>query len=391
MSWMCRICLMIPLGLFTAGTQAAQHGPFTYMVQGSAVTIQALAASASGDVEVPASIEGRVVTRIAAGAFRDCAAVTSLAIPAGVFAIGDSAFAGCDSLSGIAVDPGNGIFSVTDGVLFNIDENLLMWYPPQRAGAYDVPQGVTGIAASAFLDRTGLTAVTMPVSVVVIGREAFANTGLVNVAIGGGVETVGEGAFSGCARLGSVVIPAAVEVLGADAFRDCPGLFQVGFTGDAPEVRPLVFGVPAAGFRVAFYNGAWGFTAPAWNGYPSVNMGPATSVKSWLVRNHQPFDAPLESDPDGDGVALLMAYALALDPNADLSPQVPRPVVSPAGLAMDFHSGTAGIIYQVQTSADLRVWSAEGVTVSAPDAGQIRRATFPAAGGARFMRLAVSR
>ena len=387
----CRFCLLFLLGLTVRPAEAAQSGAFTYTVSGSSVFITALSPTAAGAIEIPAAIEGKNVTRIGAGAFKDCVGVTSFSIPAGVVAIGEAAFAGCASLSTISVAAGNGIFAVSGGVLFNIDENILMWYPPQRAGCYDVPQGVTAIAGSAFRDCQGLDGVGMPSSVISIGRSAFENSGLVRLNLGSGVETIGERAFADCGALTGVVIPGSVASIGVGAFIGCPDLTKVVFTGDAPSSGTGAFDGAASGFTIFFFDGALGFTVPTWLGYPCVNMGAATSVKSWLVRNHQAFDAPLGSDSDGDGVKLLMAYALALDPNRNLSASLPRPMVSGGGLAMDFYSGTAGITYQVQTSGNLKDWTSEGIILSGPDAGGIRHASYSTAGGSRFMRLAVTR
>ena len=40
---------------------------------------------------------------------------------------------------------------------------------------------------------------------------------------------------------------------------------------------------------------------------------------SWLLKINLPYDTSLQQDLDGDGVSLLLAYALNLDPRLNLS------------------------------------------------------------------------
>ena len=90
---------------------------------------------------------------------------------------------------------------------------------------------------------------------------------------------------------------------------------------------------------------------------------------------------------NGDGVSLLMAYGLNLDPNQNLAGNMPKPVFSDGQLSMTFYAGSEGVIYTVETSSDLKIWTPTGVTVSAPDAGKFRTATIPMSGPSRYLRL----
>ena len=97
------------------------------------------------------------------------------------------------------------------------------------------------------------------------------------------------------------------------------------------------------------------------------------------------------SDPNADGVNLLMAYALALDPRQNLSGSIPRPVIAGDQMTLTFQAGSEGITYRVETSDNLQSWSTNGVTLSALDANGYRTAWFSGGGPNRFMRLAMSR
>ena len=59
----------------------------------------AVSGAVEDEVVVPATLGGHPVAAVGAGAFRDCAALEELAIPAGVMSIGEEAFAGCTGLT----------------------------------------------------------------------------------------------------------------------------------------------------------------------------------------------------------------------------------------------------------------------------------------------------
>ena len=62
-------------------TWTVNNGPLSYSIVGSTVTITDCEESASGQVVVPATVEGRPVTRIGASAFRDCESLVSVILP----------------------------------------------------------------------------------------------------------------------------------------------------------------------------------------------------------------------------------------------------------------------------------------------------------------------
>ena len=85
---------------------------------------------------------------------------------------------------------------------------------------------VTGIRSGAFYGCTGLTSVTVPNSVTIIGDYVFQNcTGLTSVTIPNSVTSIGYGMFWGCTGLTS--IPNSVTIIGDYAFYQCTGLTSV--------------------------------------------------------------------------------------------------------------------------------------------------------------------
>jgi len=135
-------------------------------------------------------------------------------------------------------DPGKPCYTLTG------DE---LTYGTYCTGEFTIPNSVTSIGNSAFLENTLLTSVTIPDSVLSIGDYAFyGNTSLTSVTIGNSVDAIGESVFDGNTLLGSVT-----------------------FLGNAPtSVGPNVFQNVAAGATANVPYNATGFPADGstWNG-----------------------------------------------------------------------------------------------------------------------------
>lgn len=137
-----------------------------YKINNGKVTILNCDTSVTGDIVIPAQIEGCPVTQIGSWAFDNCIGITGVVIPDSVTTIGDSAFRNC-----------TGLTSVT------------------------IPDSVTSLGQGAFADCTGLTAVTIGSGITTLGTYLFDDcTGLVDVAIPVSVTYI-DGAFSGCYNL----------------------------------------------------------------------------------------------------------------------------------------------------------------------------------------------
>jgi hypothetical protein len=243
----------------------------------------------------------------------------------------------------------------------------------------------------AFFNCTSLTSITIPNSVTSIGNNAFNHCILLgSVILGTSVTSIESQAFLNCTSLTSVNIPASVASIGDRAFSGCTALKKTSYTGNAPTMGMDVFTNAASGFTVYYFGSATGFSGPPWDGYATVNMGAATPVAMWLVEKALPYNANLQDEPNGDGVSLLMAYALNLDPNQNLSGSMPKPVIDENRLKLAFFAGNAAVIYAVETSTDLLHWTTQGVSVSGPDANQVRTASVDMNGSQRYMRLVVA-
>ena len=148
------------------------------------------------------------VTSIGCGAFKRCGSLKNIMIPASVTSIGDSVFSGCLSLTSITVDSKNSYYSSENGVLFNKSKSELILYPANNPNEkYIVPSSVTIIDSFAFDSCYNFTSIIIPDSVTSIGDAAFYQCAeLSNITIGSGLTTIGEGVFWECRFLTNITV-----------------------------------------------------------------------------------------------------------------------------------------------------------------------------------------
>ena len=331
------------------------------------------------------------VSSLGAGAFSGCSSLTSIALGSSLASIGDGAFRGCETLANITVAAGNPVYASLNGVLFNAAKTTLILCPPAKAGAYAIPASVTSLGAGAFAHCSGLTGITLPSGLTAIPDDAFYYaTGLTAAPLTANVTSIGAWACAGLKSLTSITLPASAASLGDDAFHSASALKWAIFAGNAPgTLGSEPFKATADDFTVFYYGGTSGFTSPLWFGYPAVELGISPPLVAWLSNQGLPPDTGILTDSNHDGVSLLLAYALGLNPANDLSGSLPKPVLSNGTLSLTFQGNSDGIIYGAETSTDLSAWTSAGVTVSAPDAQGERTVSIPVGAGARFLRLAV--
>ena len=160
------------------------------------------------------------VTEIGLEAFSGCTSLTNITIPDSVTEIGSSAFSGCSSLTAIDVEVGNNNYTSVNGVLFNKGKTELICYPAGKTDkSYNIPNSVTSIGYSAFIDCTSITSITIPDSVTSIDSSAFSGcSSLKSITIPNSVTSIGYYAFYGCTSLTSVTIPKSVTGIDDWAF-----------------------------------------------------------------------------------------------------------------------------------------------------------------------------
>ncbi len=179
--------------------------------------------------------ENSELTSIAVGAFNGCVALESISIPDSVITLGS-----ITSDTGYFVIAESGVFNGCSNLAsVEISENSQLEFIGQytfnncsKLTSINIPGGVQNIGQNAFT-ATALTSVTIPNRVVKILSSAFGNcSSLARVTFeeGSQLETIGNLAFAGCSALTTIEIPASVKTLGvASSFSTGNGVF--GSTG----------------------------------------------------------------------------------------------------------------------------------------------------------------
>jgi hypothetical protein len=217
-----------------AGSAFYRCGGLTAItIPDSVVSIDSWAFGRSGIASVTF---GKSVSSIGGDAFRDCKNLTEMTIPASVTFIDSSAFVENTNLT-LAVDAGNPAYSMQDGVLYNKNKTMLVWYPAGKTGnSFVVPKTMTSIPELKFFALLGNLVASIEVEA---GSTAYSaqdgvlynkdKTTLVcypvgktgnSFAVPNTVTSIGRGAFIKCKNLTSVSFPASLSSIGANAFRD---------------------------------------------------------------------------------------------------------------------------------------------------------------------------
>jgi hypothetical protein len=208
---------------------AATFGDFTYVDNGTAITITDFDDEGNSSASIPSSINGKPVTTIGENAFY-YSEIGSVTIPSTVTSINAGAFYGCEFLNRISLPP-----------------------------------SITRIGDSAFSECESLTSLTIPSS----------------------VTDIGNGAFSNCKFLKSVTIESVALLDGT--FIGCDYLKSVTFVQDAPAIMNSPFADTYPDLRIYYYDGKRGFTWPTWQGYPTSPIGAEITVQqpigSFLLDN----------------------------------------------------------------------------------------------------------
>ncbi len=251
---------------------------------------------------------------------------------------------------------------------------------------------MASIGNGAFESCPALTSVAIPGSVTTIGVGAFRDCeNLTSLTIADGVTSIGNYAFYDCIGLTSVTIPPSATNIGIEAFSGCSELTTAYFLGDAPALLPGVFWNTRSGFTVYYLSGSSGFTSPGWEGYRSVMIDETVyPAASWLLAYGFDLDTNLNQDLSGDGVTLLMAYALNLNPALNLACCMPVAVLEPGALSMPFHAASPGVIYRVETCTDLKTWATDDVSLSELNPEGQRIASVALDVPHRYLRLVVA-
>ncbi len=213
-------------------------------------------------VELPES-----VTMVGEGAFQTCSSLKTADLAKTDIEEPGAVFSGCENLEKVIVSGDSPFFACDrQGALYDKTMKKIILCPQGFAGKFTIPQGIESIAEGAFSGCGNLTEVVIPNSVSEICDSAFYYCpSLKRLVIPNSVKYMGESVFEECMSLVSVVFPASIAVIEDDIFSGCYSLEKVYFRGPAPEVNGWFF---VSGSVIIYYvEGQEGWTTPAWEYY----------------------------------------------------------------------------------------------------------------------------
>ena len=208
-------------------------------------------------VTIPATADGKPVTRIDDFAFSSNDYVLEVTIPSSVQRIGNSAFRDCYQLTDVTIS-GTSLTEIGMEAFCNCFSMETITIPNSLTTIGDnafnscseltsinLPDAIEYIGESTFLGCESLTSLDLPSNLKEIGAIAFCGcTLLTEVIIPDKVTKIGGYAFSSCINLTKVIIPPTVTTIEADAFMDCNLLTINGATGSAAHTYAVNNGIP---------------------------------------------------------------------------------------------------------------------------------------------------
>lgn len=168
-------------------------------------------------------------------AFENCAELEEFLITGALLTLGSNPFRGCTKLANVEVSSDNLAFYAEDGVLYNNEQTMMIYYPPCKTGAFTIPETVEAFADGVFAS-TQLTEITIPAGVTEITDLCFENcTALQKVVLHGNITKIGASAFKGCYMLDDIDFTYATGLteIGASAFEGCTGISTADFSKSA--------------------------------------------------------------------------------------------------------------------------------------------------------------
>lgn len=142
--------------------------------------------------------------------------LTSVALPTGLTAIPDLAFAECNELESIPIP--QGVTSIGGNAFGNC----------HKLASITLPAGLTNLQSGAFFGCASLTSIVIPSGVKVIEGKTFSYcTGLKSLTLQEGITDIWDYAFTDCTLLTTITLPSTLEGICDAAFQGCNSLKSI--------------------------------------------------------------------------------------------------------------------------------------------------------------------
>lgn len=177
------------------------------------------------------------VSQIGGNAFRGCVTLETAEIPSDAASIGLGAFYGCSALKSLTMPYAAGELGSYKnfGYIFGDDGNYQNSVVPASLKSVKIV-GKSSIVADAFSGCSAIENISVDGTVKSIGGNAFKNcAALESAVLGVGVTTVGDEAFGGCAALAELELGKGIKSVGVGAFSGCTALKTVRYNGTIAE------------------------------------------------------------------------------------------------------------------------------------------------------------
>ena len=216
------VCVRCGDGYFLPGAEQEGAGAVYALSADGLSYIVTGAERGAAEIAIPDEHLGLPVTEIADGAFEGNTAITRATLGGNIARIGERAFYGCSSLLCVNV-PESAEYMGEGAFGHCVALESVRYDAADIAECYNVFPNA-GTEGGGLTLRVGAAVKRIPANLFYAPNGTAPGLEEVLFDEGSALEEIGDGAFSGCARLGRICLPASVARIGVEAFYGCSSL-----------------------------------------------------------------------------------------------------------------------------------------------------------------------
>lgn len=327
-------------------------------------TITKCDTSISGDLVIPAEIDGVTVTAIGNNAFYQCNKLTDVTVPESVTTIGNQAFYVCKKLENVTIcngvtSIGNGAFGVCTAMTdISIPDSVTSigndaFYYCSKLESVTIPSNLTELGDYAFKYCIALTNITIPGTLTNIPADAFyGDTNLTSVTIEDGVKSIGTNAFYSCTGLTDIELPDSVESISDNAFANCETLKKAVIPKIVTSIGANVFSGASEEFAIYGYGDSYAKTYSDENSIRFIDVTELSPTPT-VIPSPTPTVAPTSSPTVEPTPQVITVESPKSDTESGIVAYGTKITISPS----------AHLAYSINGGEWIYEWSAETFTV----------------------------